>query len=469
MRLVLIDPDDARRHVLARRLAAQGYEVQPFADASNGANAALAAPPAAVVADLWMQGISGVQLCRLLQAEPATADVPVVLRATDDTPRDRFWARHAGACGYVAKGRMGELVRTLERLVRDRDEPDFFFQLSGGATDIRDRIAAHLDEALFESVLASEVRALAALASFERLVDRFSQLLVQVVPYQWMAMSTVQPARLGLHCRPGDRDAVRSAAYTALSLPADPAEVLMEDDDAERHHADGPPPIVVPIQFGGDTIGQLAVAPATESGEARRLVQLAARELSGPLRIVALVEETRRLATIDSLTGLPRRNLFTERLEADLGDPEGRPVVLALLDLDHFKRINDDYGHAVGDRVLAATGRTLGRFAAQHDAYAARWGGEEFVLALRDVERQEAIELGQALCDEIRQLEVQTSEGETLAVTASIGLAVAHASDRPERLTDRADRAMYVAKSSGRNQVCTEADIPAQTAPRLVG
>ncbi|MCA9545059.1 MAG: response regulator, partial [Myxococcales bacterium] len=81
MRLVLIDPDDAGRAVMERRLSAQGYTVQGFGDVAAGANATLSNPPAAVVADLWMPGISGVQLCRLLQAEPATESVPLVLRA----------------------------------------------------------------------------------------------------------------------------------------------------------------------------------------------------------------------------------------------------------------------------------------------------------------------------------------------------------------------------------------------------
>jgi CheY-like chemotaxis protein len=112
-RIILVDPSDASRAVMARRLSAQGYLVEAFGDPAKGADVALASPPCALVADLWMPSISGVQRCRLLRAEPATAAVPVILRGQKDDPRSRFWAGRAGAAAYVAKGRMGELVRVL--------------------------------------------------------------------------------------------------------------------------------------------------------------------------------------------------------------------------------------------------------------------------------------------------------------------------------------------------------------------
>ena len=114
---MLIDPTDRRREILCRRLRAQGYIVEDTGDAAVGAHMALSSPPAAIVADLWMPGISGVQLCRLLGSEPATVDVSVVLCVDRDEPRSRFWADRAGAAAYVLKGRTGELVRALAKAV----------------------------------------------------------------------------------------------------------------------------------------------------------------------------------------------------------------------------------------------------------------------------------------------------------------------------------------------------------------
>src|SRR5882724_2379126 len=96
-RVILIDCCDATREMLAPRLRAQGYQVDAVGDAASGAELSLSAPPSVVVADLWMPSISGVQICRLLRSEPATADVPVILRGEKDDPKSRFWAERAGA------------------------------------------------------------------------------------------------------------------------------------------------------------------------------------------------------------------------------------------------------------------------------------------------------------------------------------------------------------------------------------
>lgn len=98
-RVILVDASETSREVMVRRLSAQGYAVEAAADPMSGADMALSAPPAAVIADFWVPGISGIQLCRLLRTEPATADVPVILRGDDDDPRSRFWAERAGAVG----------------------------------------------------------------------------------------------------------------------------------------------------------------------------------------------------------------------------------------------------------------------------------------------------------------------------------------------------------------------------------
>src|SRR3954468_4983102 len=112
--LLLVDPAGHGTSVSASRMRMQGYAVTEVSDPAEGGRMTLVDPPAAVIADLWMTGISGVQLCRLLKAEPGTENVPVILRGPDGQ-RNRFWAERAGAAAYVVKGRMGDLVRVLGR------------------------------------------------------------------------------------------------------------------------------------------------------------------------------------------------------------------------------------------------------------------------------------------------------------------------------------------------------------------
>ena len=164
--------------------------------------------------------------------------------------------------------------------------------------------------------------------------------------------------------------------------------VAVEDEDA---HADpvGAPPILRPISLGAQILGTVALAPReTPHPKDGELVSILARELAGPLRIAALVEESQRLATIDPLTGLMNRRAFAAAAQREIARSQryGSPLSLLLLDIDHFKAVNDRRGHPSGDAVLAAMGHLLLRSIRTVDI-ASRWGGEEFVVALPSTER----------------------------------------------------------------------------------
>jgi two-component system cell cycle response regulator len=454
-RVILVDVADASRTVMARRLSAQGYTVEAASDPLHAADLALSAPPSAVLADFWMPGISGIQLCRLLRTEPATADVPVLLRGDDDDPRHRFWAERAGAFGYVRKGRMGELVRMLARAVATSKATDdgFFIQLGGGAMDIRERVARYLDAALFESVIAAEVRALFASGSLDQLFDLFCQFLAQVISYRWVALATHTPPRFALHHHPHNAEQAEREARAALGVAADVPVLCVVDEDPSSDPS-GPAPLVAPVPFGMTMLGRLALAPSAScERDTEQLVLLVARELGGPVRIAGLMDEQERLATIDSLTSLRNRRAFFDFARAELARCQRYELAfsLILLDLDHFKAINDTHGHGAGDQVLAALGGLLSHTLRVHDV-AARWGGEEFVMALPSTGAEGAVIVAERVRSAIMNLKIEYA-GVVLEVTASQGVA-AHIPGEPiEVLIDRADRAMYRAKVDGRNRV----------------
>lgn len=465
-RIILVDVNDEAREVLAKRLRAQGYVVDEAPDAATGADMALSSPPAAFIADLWMPSISGVQLCRLLRSEPATMNVPVILRGERDDPRSRFWAERAGAKAFVPKGRMGELVRALVRALSEAkpDEDDsFFFQLSAESVDIRDRIARHLDSALFDSVIAAEVRALASAGSFERLFDLFAQFLSQVCSYRWLAIATPNPERFAVHYHPKVGAIAEQEAREALGLSATIAPVRIEDEDAAGD-AVGTAPIVRTIPFGNDVVGKIAVGPRVESSDANGLVALVAGELGGALRMTALIEESQRMASTDALTGLMNRRAFMSAMSIELSRVQRHSHSLALLlfDVDHFKLINDRRGHASGDLVLASLGALVRDSLRKYDL-AARWGGEEFVIALVMANEDGGRVVAERMRRAIESLPIRDGSGDLIPVTASIGLAEFRPGDTIDSLIDRADRAMYASKAGGRNRV-TVADAPAKAA-----
>ncbi len=455
-RIVLIDPDEVGRDLLAARLRSLDFVVEVAPDAATGAEIALAHPPAAVIADLWMPGISGVQLCRLLRAEPATCDVPVILRAQQEDPKSRFWTEQAGAASLVSKGRMGDLARVLRTMTeRAPAAESFFMHLGGGTLDVRDRIAQHLDAALFESVIAGEVRALGCSGSFAQLFDAFSQLAARLMTYRWMAVSTVAPARMAIHSHPRATTITEADARSVLGVSTSLPIVHVKDEDA-LEHAEQQYVQLADIVFGPTVLGRLAVAlpEAPDDRERHDVVALLGRELGAALRMTTLFEDAQRLATTDALTGLLNRRAFVERMRGELArsDRSGDEVAVFVLDVDHFKSINDRFGHATGDAVLATLGTLLPRQLRSTDT-CARWGGEEFVVALPKTNLESARIVAEGLRAAIEGAQLRAAGGMPLPFSVSIGVAVRSSAESCESVLDRADRALYAAKKGGRNRV----------------
>ncbi|MEM7216722.1 MAG: diguanylate cyclase [Pseudomonadota bacterium] len=173
----------------------------------------------------------------------------------------------------------------------------------------------------------------------------------------------------------------------------------------------------------------------------------------------ALREATHQLeqaAHTDALTGLHNRRFFMKRLgeEAERVRRHGSALSVLLFDLDHFKKINDTYGHDVGDKVLQQVSHVTRQVKRITDV-AARTGGEEFALLLPETPRSGAINLANRLLKAIEAAEISDKGGTTVSVTSSIGVAtVTKIGDNVEKFLKEADVALYRAKSAGRNMVC---------------
>jgi diguanylate cyclase (GGDEF)-like protein len=165
----------------------------------------------------------------------------------------------------------------------------------------------------------------------------------------------------------------------------------------------------------------------------------------------------------DGLTGLADRGALEERLELETRRFHGyrRPVALLLLDLDHFKEINDTYGHPAGDAVLRRLADLL-RANTREPDLAARYGGEEMVVVLPDAMLREAEEVAERIRDAVETAAIE-HEGNPLPVTVSIGVSSCpESADDPRALIPSADAALYEAKRGGRNSVATAPPIPSR-------
>jgi two-component system, cell cycle response regulator len=466
-RVVLVDDSLSARSVLAARLRERGFEVDEAADGVTGAELALAKPPDLVMTDLWMPGISGVQLCRLLRSEARTRDVPVVLVTGESDRRSRFWARCAGAAAYVVKTDSGALSEALDALGPFATNVPLPPASGMARGSIHERLSQKLDSALFESVVAGEVRALAQSDGDAELVFRgLVKLTSEIASYRWLALLAGRggpggAGRLFLHCHPQAREACEAEVRATLR-PAGALEVFALLD--ERPLVARPSaPLVSTVRLGAIPFGTVALGPSERgaSSEDKQLLSIVATELGGPLRIVSLVEDARYLAMSDPLTGLMNRRAFSDAMARELSRAEryGLPVSVLLLDVDHFKKVNDTRGHEGGDVVLKAVSDMVRRIARKSDIVG-RWGGEEFVLGLPQATNAGARVAAERLRQAIAGTPIQLSEGAPLRVTISVGVAHAVKGEALDTIIARADAAMYLAKSRGRNRVETEESSP---------
>lgn len=161
--------------------------------------------------------------------------------------------------------------------------------------------------------------------------------------------------------------------------------------------------------------------------------------------------ELRLVSRHDMLTGVLTRSAFEARLKAEFDQPEKTPAALLLLDIDHFKSINDSFGHATGDVALRAVGKVLQNNLRETDMIG-RYGGEEFLVLLRNVTREDALAKSERLRRSVSQLRVKELAGRKL--TISIGLACyTDTLGSIDEWMQRADKSLYDAKNAGRNQV----------------
>lgn len=170
----------------------------------------------------------------------------------------------------------------------------------------------------------------------------------------------------------------------------------------------------------------------------------------------ALKDQLHHMAEVDSLTGAFNRRAFSERAQSVIAMAlrHRRPLSVLMLDLDHFKSINDTHGHMAGDGFLTHVARTIQSQLRKADILC-RWGGEEFLVVMPEADAPAVQQKAEQLRLAIAQDLVETGSGKAMQVTVSVG--VAHLRDSTDALGDiirRADAMMYLAKTSGRNQVC---------------
>lgn len=458
-RVLLIGGVAAARIVLRARLTAACYEVTSAAEGAAGRRHARGAPPDAIVVDADLPDMALPDLLRSLRATPALAHAPILVTCADP-PALACEAIAAGADDVLPRSAEILLTARLRNLMRHRAT---LADLSDSAAPVQ---ALGLAEAPAPFASSGRIALVPAegpgrLEAMRRLRRDLSGLMAD-------ALTIVSPAT-ALQGTDDDEGGEGADIFLidAGSLPGEAERALrlmseLRSRGAGRHAAfclmrspASAAEDAVAFDLGAADLVDATVGPHEL---ALRLARVLARKRAAD-RLRASVRDGLRLAVTDALTGLGNRRFAFGRLAAmaEAASRTGAPLAAMVIDLDRFKRVNDQHGHAAGDAVLVEVARRLAANVRPGDLLA-RIGGEEFLVALPDTGLATARRIAERLRGAIEEQPVALPDGSMLPVTASIGLAV---DDRPQPglgagvqgLLDRADRALFGAKAGGRNKV----------------
>jgi diguanylate cyclase (GGDEF)-like protein len=235
--------------------------------------------------------------------------------------------------------------------------------------------------------------------------------------------------------------------------------ILVLDEGSDRAES----LLAVPLKASTRTLGALMLMGRRGAFDASssRVIGVLANQAAAALSTIQMKDRIRDMAMRDGLTGLYNRRAFDDQLRHALGreDRQKGRLGLVLLDIDHFKKLNDTFGHPAGDAVLRHTAHVVEHHLRRADE-AARFGGEEFALILPNTEEAGAVRLAERVQGAVEKAQL-VFEGARLSVTVSLGVAVWPADGQDEEaLIAAADRALYAAKQAGRNRVVSASALP---------
>ena len=449
-RILVVDDIAANVRLLEAKLMAEYFEVVTASDGPSALEIAAKQSPDIILLDVMMPGMDGFEVARRLKADPVTRHIPIVMVTALTDTEDRVRGLEAGADDFLSKPindvALFARVRSLARLKVMMDELRLRHETSDELDFGEESSAAEEGDEPGHIVL----------------VEAADFLAEKLIGYLGDAGHTVTRVTTGAEALAAAQDRDTDLFIVALRLGAE--DGLRLCSQLRSHELTRHVPILLMLDDGelqelakGLDLGvtDYLIRPI-DRNELRARVRTQVRRRRYHDRLRNMLETSVSLAYVDGLTGVYNRrymNAHLDRKIMEIGEG-GRPVSVVMLDIDHFKRVNDTYGHASGDDVLKELASRIRESIRDFDLLV-RYGGEEFVLIMPHTAADIAVSVAERLrgCLADRPFEVSGSAA-PLPVTASFGVATtSDPNETAESLLDRADQALYQAKANGRNQV----------------
>ncbi|MDI9409280.1 MAG: PleD family two-component system response regulator [Candidatus Pacebacteria bacterium] len=452
-RILIVDDIATNIKILEAKLEDDYYDIIQAESGMEALKLARIHSPDLIMLDIMMPEMDGFEVCRRLKADPETAHIPVIIVTALSELKDRIQGLSVGADDFLTKpvqeipllARIRSLIR-LKHLIdmwRVREETSSqlgmiasadFLQIEAvnGKILVLSKIKSQSE--LIQKTLVKDGDQLEITDSIEQFNQKLASDLWELLIIT-IDIGKSETIKLISHIRSHSNAILRSV----------PILLLIGEEEREI--------TAKALDFGISDYSALPIEPLEFLARVR--TQLKRFRYQERLRLN--YENSVAMAATDPLTGIYNRRYLDSHVKTMLSHSiaEKKNLSIAFCDLDHFKLINDSHGHEAGDEVLIEFCNRVQNNLRNFDLLA-RMGGEEFVILLPEANQERAI----AIAERIRQLISETPfvlrNGTEIAVTVSIGISsLKNDQDSDKEMIDRADRAMYLAKQSGRNQVAS--------------
>lgn len=453
-KILVVDDIAPNVKLLEAKLTREFFRVITAMSGPEALEKARTEKPDVILLDIMMPGMDGFEVCERLKADPVTQNIPVVMVTALTDISDRVRGLEAGADDFLSKPvndlALMSRVRSLIRLKMTADEWMLREETASQFGSVSHDINWHDVDTSAAEILLVESNAMEA----QRLVEYLQRdkHKVTVVSNGLRAMEMAEQVAYDVilvSLTLEGEDGLRLCSHLRLDgvTKSVPIVMLADEHDMVR--------IATGLEFNG--AHDYLMRPI-DRNELRARIKTQVRRRRYQKRLRANYEASISMALTDSLTGLFNRRYLMAHLKKMMEDASSgmKPLCVLIFDIDHFKNINDTYGHGVGDEVLREFAQRLTKQIRSFDLLA-RLGGEEFVAVLPNIGRHTAFDVAYRLRKVIAETPFTISGRGQIAVTCSIGgVILEETMNNPEGAIDRADKALYEAKDSGRNCVYFE-------------